>query len=298
MSRPKRLIGVVGVAGQWSTEALADAVEAATGFRLIIDLAQVDAQLDSGCLYYHDWKLSEFDALVVKKPGGEDSEQLLDRLQMLRMLERSGVRVFNPVPAMLDSLNRISLAMRLHNAGIPIPPTRVTGSLSGATAAVWDFESALFKPLYAGKSRETLLLDTHDGPAAMQSRIEAFRQRHPVMFIQQRLHLPGRDLGLVFVGGDYLGAYAREGRPGAWNTDILSGGHYVAHQADETLIELARRAQALFGLDFATVDMAETGAGPVVFKVSAFGGYHGALKGLGLRVGEVYIDYILRQLGS
>jgi len=295
MTRTKR-IGVVGVAGQWSTEALADAVEAATGFRLIIDLAHVDAQLDTGTLYYHDWKLSEFDALVVKKPGGEASEQLLDRLQMLRMLERNGVRVFSGVPAMLDSLNRVSGSMRLHNAGIPMPPTRVTGSLSSATAAVWDFESALFKPLYAGRSRETLLIDTHDGPAVMQSRIEAFRQRHPVMFIQQRLHLPGRDLGLVFVGGAYLGAYARVGRTGAWNTDILSGGHYTAHEADPALIDLARRAQALFGLDFATVDMAETETGPVVFKVSAFGGYHGALKGLGIRVGEAYIDYILSAL--
>ena len=37
----ERRIGVVGIPGKWSTEALADALEARTGFRLVIDMADV-----------------------------------------------------------------------------------------------------------------------------------------------------------------------------------------------------------------------------------------------------------------
>jgi ribosomal protein S6--L-glutamate ligase len=101
---------------------------------------------------------------------------------------------------------------------------------------------------------------------------------------------------MVFLGGEYIGTYARVGRAGAWNTTILHGGHYQAYQAGDELIELAGRAQAIFGLDFTTVDVAETAQGPVVFEVSAFGGFHGALKGMGINVAERYVNYMLKEL--
>ncbi|MGD9165069.1 MAG: GAK system ATP-grasp enzyme, partial [Chromatiales bacterium] len=257
-------IAVVGTPGKWSTEALADAVEAATGFRLVVDMGQVCAELDTGVLRYHDWKLNELDGVVVKKISEAYSPATLDRLEMLRMLERAGVRVFSRVSAMQPLIDRLAGTLALYRAGIPLPPTRVTESLAAATSAVWDFESAVFKPLYSTKARGMTLIDTHDGPASMQQAIQAFLENNPVMYIQQRLHLPGQDLGMVFLGGEYIGTYARVGRAGAWNTTILHGGHYQAYQAGDELIELAGRAQAIFGLDFTTVDVAETAQGPVV----------------------------------
>jgi ribosomal protein S6--L-glutamate ligase len=289
-------IGIVGTPGKWSTEALAGAVEAATGFRLVIDMAEVCAELDSGVLRYHDWKLTELDAVVVKKISEAYSPASLDRLEMLRMLEQAGVRVFSRVSSMQQLIDRLSGTMALHRAGIPLPPTRITESPSVATSTVWDFESAVFKPLYSTKARGMSLIDTHEGPVNMQQAIQVFHKSNPVMYIQQRLHLPGQDLGMVFLGGEYLGTYARVGRAGAWNTTILSGGHYRAYQAGDDLIELASRAQAIFKLDFTTVDMAETEQGPVVFEVSAFGGFHGALKGIGINVAERYVAYILKEL--
>jgi ribosomal protein S6--L-glutamate ligase len=286
----------VGTPGKWSTEALADAVEAATGFRLVVDMGQVCAELDTGVLRYHDWKLNELDGVVVKKISEAYSPATLDRLEMLRMLERAGVRVFSRVSAMQPLIDRLAGTLALYRAGIPLPPTRVTESLAAATSAVWDFESAVFKPLYSTKARGMTLIDTHDGPASMQQAIQAFLENNPVMYIQQRLHLPGQDLGMVFLGGEYIGTYARVGRAGAWNTTILHGGHYQAYQAGDELIELAGRAQAIFGLDFTTVDVAETAQGPVVFEVSAFGGFHGALKGMGINVAERYVNYMLKEL--
>jgi ribosomal protein S6--L-glutamate ligase len=118
-----------------------------------------------------------------------------------------------------------------------------------------------------------------------------------MIYLQQKLELPGRDLGLLFLGGEYLGCYARVGQKSAWNTTIDSGGHYEAAEPDAALIELARRAQAPFAMDFTTVDVAETAAGPVVFEVSAFGGFRGAKEGLGINAAAAYAEYALRQLG-
>lgn len=289
-------IGVVGIPGKWSTEALADALEKATGFRLVIDMAEVCAELDSGTLRYHEWKLNELDAVVVKKISEVYCPATLDRLEMLRMLEQARVRVFSRVASMQRLIDRLSGTLALYRAGIPMPPTRVTESLAAATSALWDFESAVCKPLYSTKARGMTLIDCDDDPTHMQQAIEAFHQQNPVMYIQQRLHLPGQDLGMVFLGGEYLGTYARVGRAGAWNTTIQSGGHYQAYTASDELVELATRAQAIFDLDFTTVDVAETEQGPVVFEVSAFGGFHGALKGIGINAAQRYVDYMLKEL--
>ena len=117
-----------------------------------------------------------------------------------------------------------------------------------------------------------------------------------MMYIQQKVDLPGRDLGMVFLDGEYLGSYARVSKGDAWNTTIHSGGKYAAHTPPDDVIALARRAQAPFGMDFTTVDVAETNAGPIVFEVSAFGGFRGALEGIGINAADLYTEHVLRQL--
>jgi ribosomal protein S6--L-glutamate ligase len=59
---------------------------------------------------------------------------------------------------------------------------------------------------------------------------------------------------------------------------------------------LAQRAQAPFGLDFTTVDLAETADGPIVFEVSAFGGFKGARKGIGINAAAAYAEHVIRAL--
>ena len=113
---------------------------------------------------------------------------------------------------------------------------------------------------------------------------------------QQKIDLPGRDLGMVFLGGEYLGTYARVSRSEAWNTTIHSGGRYAAHTPGDEVVELARRAQALFNMDFTTVDVAETVDGPIVFEVSAFGGFRGARDGMGINAAALYLQHVLREL--
>jgi ribosomal protein S6--L-glutamate ligase len=287
---------VVGIPGKWSTEALADAVKAATGFRLVIDMAQVCAELDSGRLIYQGQDLTALDGVVVKKISEVYSPHVLDRLEMLRQLQRAGVRVFSKVERIIRLIDRLSCTLSLYNAGVPMPPTRVTESPAIAAETVAAFGSAVFKPLYSTKARGMTVIDADQPPRQLLQQIEDFRADNPVMYIQKKLALPGRDLGMVFLDGDYLGSYARVGQSGAWNTTIRSGGHYEGHQADEDLVALARKAQGIFGLDFTTVDVAETQQGPVVFEVSAFGGFRGAQEGIGIDVPSRYAAYILEEL--
>lgn len=88
-------IGVIGIPGAWSTEALADAVEQRTGFRLVIDMGRVQLDLGAGRLRFGEHDLGDLDGLIVKKISAVYSPNTLDRLEMLRVAEHAGVRVFS-----------------------------------------------------------------------------------------------------------------------------------------------------------------------------------------------------------
>ena len=44
------------------------------------------------------------------------------------------------------------------------------------------------------------------------------------------------------------------------------------------------------------MDVAESEIGPIVFEVSAFGGFRGVKEGIGLNAAELYVDYAMKAL--
>ena len=289
-------IGVIGLPGKWSTETLADAVEERTGYRLVIDMGEVSLDLERQRLLFQDQDLCQLDALIVKKISARYNPNTLDRLELLRVAEQAGVRVFSRAENILRLIDRLSCTVTLRNADIPMPATRVTEDVGAAIKAVEDFGSAVFKPLYSTKARGMCVIDADCDHSEIERDIRAFQADNPMMYIQQKIELPGRDLGMVFLDGEYQGSYARVSMDDTWNTTIHSGGKYAAHTPPDTVIELAQRAQALFDMDFTTVDVAETRDGPIVFEVSAFGGFRGALEGIGIDAAGLYTEHVLRQL--
>ncbi|MET0093419.1 MAG: hypothetical protein ABW120_07790, partial [Sedimenticola sp.] len=157
MSKPR--IGVIGIPGKWSTETLADAVEKRTGFRLVIDMGQVALDLENHRLLFEGHDLCQLDGLMVKKISAEYSPNTLDRLELLRIAENAGVRVFSGAENMLRLIDRLSCTVTLRNAGIPMPDTRVTEDTDAALAAVRAFGSAVFKPLFSTKARGMTIIE-------------------------------------------------------------------------------------------------------------------------------------------
>lgn len=289
-------IAVIGIPGKWSTEVLADALEERTGFRLVLDMAEIHADLETNSLWARGVNLCELDGLAVKKVSQVYSPNTLDRIELLRLAENKGVRVFSKAETIIRMIDRLSCTVTLRNGDIPMPKTQVCESVDIAMEIVKSYGEAVFKPLFSTKARGMCVISADSGEAAMRSEIEAFKQDNPVMYIQQKLDLPGRDYGMVFLGGQYLGTYARVSQNESWNTTINSGGKYALHEPPQSTIDLASRAERLFGMDFTTVDVADTPDGPIVFEVSAFGGFKGAKEGIGIDAAALYADYILEEL--
>jgi ribosomal protein S6--L-glutamate ligase len=285
-------IGVVGTRGGWSSELLADTVAAKTGFRLLVDMEQVCMDLDSCKVWAEGVDLGGLDALIIKKIGARYSPDLLDRLEVLRFLAQRGLPIFSSPLSIMRVLDRLSCTVTLRLGNIPMPPTTITESVTEALGAVERYGAAVFKPLFTSKARGMTVIE--HGPAA-RAAIEAFHAENPIMYLQQKIDLPGQDLGVVFLGGKYLTTYARCGT-GAWNTTIESGGKYAPATPSSEAIKMAEKAQALFALDFTCVDVVESATGPVVFEVSAFGGFRGIQDACGLDAAAMYTDYVMEKI--
>jgi len=257
-------------------------------------MARVTLDLEAGTLLCDGVDLCALDGLVIKKVAETYSAHALDRLEMLRVAEAKGVKIFSPATAILRLMDRLACTVTLNAAGAPMPPTTITEDEAAARAALARYGAAVFKPLFSTKARGMVLLEA-DAPGA-EAQIAAFKAENPVMYIQKKADLSGHDLGMVFLGGEYICTYARVSQTDSWNTTIHSGGKYAPYEPDAELIELGRRAQAPFGLTFTTVDIALTPDGPIVFEVSAFGGYRGAQEGCGIDAAALVADHVLEQV--
>ncbi len=288
-------IAVIGNSGGWSSEHLADCVADVTGERILVDMEQIRLDLSRGKLWYNGVDLTRMDAILIKKIGPYYSPHLLDRLEILRFLEHQGVRIFSRPLHIMRVLDRLSCTVTLQMAGIPMPPTAVTESTDQAIGIIEDFREAVLKPLYSSKARGMRVVSA--GSETLID-VEDFRRENPIMYIQKKIDLNGRDLGVVFLGGEYVTTYARCNQTASWNTTTASGGRYAPYDPAPETIEIARKAQALFDLDFTCVDVAETGDGIYVFEVSAFGGFKGMKTARGMDGAQYYVDYVLKRIAS
>lgn len=285
-------IGVVGIPGGWSSEAVADALEERTGFRLLVEMSRVRYDSEQNTCFFEETDLLELDGLIIKKIGARYSPDHLQRLALLRLLANRGLRVFSKPAAVSRCLDRLSCTLTLRLGGVPMPPTIMTEDVFMAEAIVHRFGQAVFKPLFTSKARGMKIMESDD--PFLQDNIKEFRNLgNSVMYIQKKIDIPGRDLGVAFLRGEYIGSYARVTQGTSWNTTTVNGGTYRAVEPMAEIIGLARRAQALFDLDFTCVDVVEADTGPLVFEVSALGGFRGLYEAQGINMAKLIVNHVL-----
>lgn len=291
----QKRIGIVGTRGGWSSEALAESAGKKTGFSLLIEMDRVRLDCSSKRAFCDGVDLTGLDALIIKKTGSSYSPHLLDRLEILRALNESGLKMYSAPLNIMRVLNRLSCTISLMNNNIPMPETVITEDVDEAMDALNRFRHAVLKPIYTSKARGMELVDADDTQS--RNRIRDFKENFKLIYLQKQVHLPrDLDLGVVFMGGEYLGTYARKKTNGSWNTTTVSGGKYELYEPEKEIIELAGKARNVFGLDLTTVDVALTDQGPVVFEVSAFGGFKGIQTTSDMNVSDRYIDYVLERI--
>lgn len=287
-------IAVIGLKGAWSTESLAQHLRAKEAGGQVIEMSEIAFDFHGGRANAQGTDLRRFDGIIIKKMGRSYSPRLLDELDLLSHLERQGLPFFSSPEKLRNMISRLGCTIRLQEAGIPMPETLVTESVDGAASWIENIGPVVFKPLYSTKARGMQILSP--GPELTDQLKVIVASGEEILYLQKVVDLQGQDHGLVFLNGAHVGAYSRCGDGNSWNTTTVSGGKYRPYEPDPSILAIADKAQKVFGLDFSSVDVAITPEGPIVFEVSAFGGYRGLYETTGIDASDRLTDHVMESI--
>ena len=176
-----------------------------------------------------------------------------------------------------------------------MPPTTITESLDQAIAAIKHYGKAVIKPLYTSKAKGMLLLESSD--EMLKAKLAEYHKYNQIFDIQKALPLEmGLDLGVVFIGTEYLTTYARVRAEGSWSTTTVDGGEYAPFKPTAEIMHVACKARDVFDLEFTCVDVAVGPQGPVVFEVSAFGGFRGIEETSDFQPAQLLVEHITQKI--
>jgi RimK family alpha-L-glutamate ligase len=245
-------------------------------------------------------RVLEADAVVARIIPDGSLEQIIYRVDALHWIEDRGIPVINPARAIERSVDKFYTTALLHEAGLPTPETVVCEGPADAMAAVIrildDGAEAIIKPLFGSMGHG--LVRVSDREVAWRV-IRTLTQLKSVLYVQRAIEHRGVDIRAFVVGGRVLGAIERTAAAGDWRTNVARGGTARAIELARPLRQMAVRAAAAVGAEYAGVDLIESHQGQAyVIEVNAIPGWQGLQRATGIDVAAAIVDHLVERLQS
>jgi len=123
--------------------------------------------------------------------------------------------------------------------------------------------------------------------------VRALEQMRTVFYVQRAVNHDGRDVRVFVVGGRTLGAIERRTSDGGWRTNVSRGGSARPFDLPPAWEQLALRAAAAIGADYAGIDLLPSREGPVfVLEVNGIPGWQGLQQATGLDVAGALVEHL------
>ncbi len=196
-------------------------------------------------------------------------------LALVRHLGASGNLVINRADALEIARDKLRTLQLMAENNLPAPRTAFAPDpayLARALRAVGG-PPVVIKLPRSTQGKGVMLAESAEEAQSIADAMWALQRD---VIIQEYIReARGRDLRILIVGGEVIGAVRRRARKGAFRSNLHRGGSVRRARATKEAKDLALRAAALCGLDIAGVDLLETKAGPLVLEVNAAPGFEG-----------------------
>ena len=216
------------------------------------------------------------DAVFVRTMSGGTFEAVTLRLGILHGLRECGVPVWNDARAIERCVDKSATSFLLARTGIPTPATWAVESREAACPIVRR-ETArgplVLKPLFGSQGRGLRLIRSEDELPAQDKIAGVYYLQRFVGVDRDGFH----DFRLLVSHGRVVAAMVRHAA--TWITNVKQGGKPVAAVPDAEMKDLALRAAAAVGADFAGVDIVYGADGrPTVLEVNSMPAWSGLQK--------------------
>ncbi|NQE46140.1 Tetrahydromethanopterin:alpha-L-glutamate ligase [ANME-1 cluster archaeon GoMg2] len=264
---------------------------------LPITLSTLNASISASefSIFDTDLKDLNLDAILVRDVGISFSlEQISFKFDLLRHFEHTNIPVLNSSTAIQNAANKFFSFFLFKQAHLPIPRTVVTSESEVAMNTLTEFETAIAKPIFGSQGKGIYKLEASQ-PDLKQKLATLLRDRG-VLYLQEFVPNPGRDIRVFVVGEEALGAIYRVSQKGSFISNLSQGGTPHKCELTEEIEELAIRATKAVGADFAGVDLIESEDGLVLLEVNATPSGKGIKLACGIDVTERIIDLLFDRI--
>jgi RimK family alpha-L-glutamate ligase len=255
--------------------------------------AGLEARRQSG-LASADVPIFDADAVLARIIPGGSLEQIIFRVDALHWLEERGTVVINSPRAIERSVDKFYTTALLGEAGLPTPETIVCEGVDAAMAAVRAMRDVVIKPIFGSLGHG--MVRVSDPDVALRI-IRALTQTRPVFYVQRVIDHDGRDIRAFVVAGRVLGAIERRAPEGDWRTNVARGGTARPFELPVAWAQLAVRAAAAVGADYAGVDLLPSRDGEVfVLEVNGIPGWEGLQRATGIDIAGAIVAQLEARL--
>ena len=234
------------------------------------------------------------DAVLARIIPGGSLEQVIYRVDALHWIEDRGVFVMNSPRAIERSVDKFYTTALLHEARLPTPETVVCEEVDEAIAAIRRLGDVVIKPIFGSLGHG--MVRVSDLEVARRI-VRSLDQTRTVFYIQRAIDHGGRDIRVFVVGGAVLGAIERRAPEGEWRTNVAIGASAKPFDLPDDWAQLAVRAAAVVGADYAGVDLLPSRDGRVyVLEVNGIPGWEGLQAATGIDVAGAIVDRLVARV--
>ncbi len=281
----------------WTARAFLRNIEKRGAQPVPLNLSTLSASISaSDCsILDADLEKLDLDALLVRDVGiSFGLEEIAVKHDLVKLFEDSGIPVMNSSDAIQNAANKFYSFYLFRRARLPIPRTMVTADLAIAVRAVETFGTALAKPTFGSQGKGIVKLESAQRDLTAQ--LAALIKERGVLYLQEFIPNPGRDIRVFVVGEATLAAIYRVSSAGAYVSNLSQGGTPVACTITDEIRDIAVRAAKAIGADFAGVDLLEGADGMVVLEINGTPSGKGINRACGIDVTEKIVGHLFERL--
>lgn len=218
------------------------------------------------------------------------------------VLEKSGVRVFNPPNSIVVCDDKVLTYLNLINNGVNMPKT--LPSPLNYTASDITYEEVdkiaeflgypvVVKLSYSSMGKGVFLANDREELYNLCNKYKTNAKLYQEFISSSS----GRDMRIITVGGKYLCGYERNSGGKDFRSNVALGGNGVKVNPPKQFIDLAEKVAKLLNLDYMGIDlMYGTSGEPILCEVNSNAFFEMAEEITGENVAKAYVNHIIKTI--